>query len=43
MVFEGKLLTNIMIVDLFFFSGAVWRVKKKEVAYFATINYVFKV
>ncbi len=32
MIFEGKLLTNIMIVDLFFFSWSIWGVKKKEIA-----------
>ncbi len=43
MVFIRKLLTDVMIVDLFFLSWSVWRIKKKEIAYFAFINNVFEI
>jgi hypothetical protein len=43
MVFIRKLLTDVVIVDLYFLSWSVWGIKKKEIACFALINYIIEV
>lgn len=43
MVLVRKLLTDVVIVDLFFLSWSVWGIKKEEIACFALINYTLEV